>query len=170
MFPTRLFLMLAAEICGASEHDRPLNRTAASRTPIAFLAMMNEVARRVAGVAQLARDYVAEDAPHRREDRFHFDVRKAVDGAAGMYRRLEQRLVRVQISDAGNDFLRHQQRLHRTAARGDERAELAQRERSIERIGSETMIGDECVRIRSDFGDAEEAHVLECQMKFVVEV
>ena len=72
---------------------------------------MDEVARRVVVATLFPFDDREQDLAHGREDRPDFGGREPIHRAARRDRRLEQRLVGVQVADPGDDVLRHQQRL-----------------------------------------------------------
>src|SRR5258705_12085968 len=108
--------MLRAEVRRAAEHDGLLNRPAAARAALAFLAILDEIASRMIGVALVPADHVAQDAAHRREDRAALGVVEEFDGASRMNGGLVQDLVDVEIAEAGEAVLRHEERLDRAPA------------------------------------------------------
>src|SRR3954447_18337134 len=135
----RLTLMLAAEVRRSAKHDRALNRAAAARTAIPFLAVLREPASRVIAAARFEGDRLLQHAAQAGEDRLHLGIGKRIDRAARMNRCAIQRLVDVQVAHPGDDFLRHQQRLHRAAAAAHDTPENRQAERGTDRIRPETM-------------------------------
>src|SRR4051794_15171332 len=104
-------LMLRAEISGPAEHDRLPDRPATARAAVADLAMMVEVRPRQLRFLCVTGDRLAQDAADGRVDRAHLRLLQAIDGAPRMNGRLVERLVHVQVPEAGDDLLRHQQRL-----------------------------------------------------------
>jgi hypothetical protein len=81
----------------------------------------------------------------------------------------EEDLVDVEIAEARQDLLRHQQGLDRAAAAFEQGVEPREGELRIERIGSQPARGDERVGIVDEVGQAEETHVLERQPPAAVE-
>src|SRR5437660_10033685 len=114
-----LLLMDGAEVRRSSTDHRAAQRSAASRARLAFLAVGDEEDAAPA-------DSVAQHAAQVVEERLHVAVRQTIGTAARMDSRPEQRLVRIEVADAGDELLRQQQRLDRAATSGDARAKLAQ--------------------------------------------
>src|SRR4051794_32314873 len=156
----RLALMLAAEVRRSAKHDRALDRAAAARTAIPFLAMLREPTSRVIAATRLERDRLFQHASQAGEDRLHLRIGERIDRAARVNGCAIQRLVDVQVAHPGDDLLRHQQRLHRTAAAAHDAPKQRQTKCGTDRIGTEAMLGDERVRIGRDVDDAEEPHVV----------
>src|SRR5438445_4611341 len=126
--------------------------------------MHGEIARRPVAVFLADADDLAEDAPHAVVHGADLGVAETVDRTPRVNVRLEQRLVRVEVADAGNEVLRHQQRFGRTAALRDPLSEL--RQRQLQRIGAEVVLRYVRVGRRRQIDDAEEAHVDEGEVAF----
>src|SRR5688572_4488444 len=126
MLSDALALMPRTEIRRAPEDDRSRDRPAAPRTSFTFFAMQKEIALRKLAAGGAAPDDFRENFPHSHENRTGFDRFEPVDAATRMNRRLEQSLVRIQIADAGDDILRHEQRLDRAAFLLEQRPERSQ--------------------------------------------
>src|ERR1041385_3414282 len=94
--------MNGAEVGGASADYGAADGSAAARAARPRLAREHAAA---------AVDGFAQHAPQVGEHRLDVVVAEAVDAAARMDAGAEQRLVRVQIADAGDGVLRHEHRL-----------------------------------------------------------
>src|SRR5436190_4596500 len=130
--------MFRTVVCRSAKNDHSVDRAAAARAALPHFAMIRQVsARPIETTLNAARDDVAQNATERRVQLADVVVAQRVDRATRMNRRLEQRLIRIQIADASNDLLRHQQRLHRAATPTRDLAKSLQRERRIERIDAE---------------------------------
>src|SRR5258706_15673277 len=100
--------MPRAEVRRPSADDRPLNRSSASSAARTFFALIDEKdAAPLDGLAQHAAEIAEQD--------LHLAVAELIGAAARMNAGAEERLVGVQIADAGDDVLRQQQRLDRAA-------------------------------------------------------
>ena len=101
--------MFATVIGRSSENYRAADRAAAQRTALSFLAAVDEVAGRPVEAALRAKDGFPEDAADGGKERLHFGGREAIDASLRMDRGLVERLVGVEVSDPGDDVLRHQE-------------------------------------------------------------
>ena len=104
-----LTLMFPAVVGCSSKDDRPPDRRTAGRAWATLLAVLDEVARRIACATRLPGNDGPQNAPHGAVDRLHLEAAELIDGPPRMHRRLMQNLVRVEIADPGDHVLRHQQ-------------------------------------------------------------
>src|SRR5260370_20903497 len=132
-------LMPAAEVGRPSEDDRPANRSPATRATKPLLAMQHQRLRRIAVAVCFPHDRLAQQSSHGGEKRSRFVGCDPVEGPLGMDARLVEHLVCIEVADAGDDLLRHQERLERTSSPPDQPLEASERESPVERIDAEEV-------------------------------
>src|ERR1700751_489095 len=107
-------------------NNRAPDRSAAAGTAVALLAMLHQVAAGIIAAARLERDRLLQNPPDVSEQRAHLVGGQAIDGTPGADARSKQRLVRVEVADAGDDVLLEQKSLDSPSALRKQSAKSAQ--------------------------------------------